>query len=340
MTKYIYIGFAFEHHKDTHGGYHHLANFINYDYKIDCQKEIRFLSSHNLNFIKKCLRKIIYLILGLKCPFSMLKCLFISFLNKDAVFHVIYGENIFLPLFFKLKRKRHKVIYTLHQPFEWFEKEKQGMKILTMPDKIIILSTNEISKFQSICGKEKVVYIPHGIYTDYYKPDPQVRKNGSILMVGNWLRDFDLALNVFKEIKRQNPSQKINVVGQPERKDFFKEYVNYYSGISDEELLKLYQQSSVLYLPLIRFTANNALLEAASTGCNILIATNNTNDNTYIPSSELTIIDRKSQNNIKAILKILQQNFGTNNTLRDYIITHYDWKYVSKCIKTLYKEIQ
>lgn len=339
MKKIIYIGFAFEHHKGTHGGYHHLANYINYDYIVDCQKEIRFFSNKNLNFFMRCIRKIIFLLLGNKCPFAMLKCLFISLCNKEAVFHIIYGENIFLPLFFKLKRKNHKVIYTIHQPFEWFENSKQGTNILTMPDKIIILSTNEISKFQKIAGKEKIIYIPHGIYTDYYHPDSQTTKNGSILLVGNWLRDFNLALSVFKEIKKHNPNQIINIVGQPQRKAFFKDLTNYYSGISDEELLKLYQQSSILYLPLVRFTANNALLEAASTGCNIIIATNNITDNTYIPSTELTIINRELQNNVNTITSILKQPQKTNEKLRDYIIKNYDWKQVSKQIKELYHTI-
>lgn len=339
--KYIYVGFAFEHHKGTHGGYHHLSNFIKYDYLINCQKEKEFFSNKNLNFFIKCIRKVIILLLGYKCPFSMLKCLFISlFTNDNVVFHIIYGENIFSSFFFIFKRRKHKVIYTIHQPFEWFEKDKQRMKILTAPDKIIILSTNELNKFQKLCGTNKVVYIPHGIYTDFYRPNSEISSNGSILMVGNWLRDFNLALNVFKEIKKQNPNQIINVVGQAKRKDFFGKYVNYYSGISDEELLKLYQQSKILYLPLIRFTANNALLEAASTGCNIIIATDNITDNTYIPSSEITMINRDVNDNINIIKTNLQQiSYKKDNTLREYIINNYDWKYISKKIQYLYENV-
>lgn len=33
----VYIGFAFDHHLKTHSGYHHIAEYGDYDYIIDTQ---------------------------------------------------------------------------------------------------------------------------------------------------------------------------------------------------------------------------------------------------------------------------------------------------------------
>lgn len=42
----IYYGFAFNHHNNKKGGYHHIKDYINYDQVIDLQKEKYFLISH------------------------------------------------------------------------------------------------------------------------------------------------------------------------------------------------------------------------------------------------------------------------------------------------------
>ena len=45
----------------------------------------------------------------------------------------------------------------------------------------------------------------------------------------------------------------------------------YTSGISEDELLKLYQSASVLLMPLLDATANNAILEGMSCGLPVVV---------------------------------------------------------------------
>ena len=53
------------------------------------------------------------------------------------------------------------------------------------------------------------------------------------------------------------------------------------SGIDDSELLNLYQTCGVLFLPLNGFTANNALLEGASCGCPVVVASDQKSESCY-----------------------------------------------------------
>lgn len=339
-AKLVYVGFAYLHHKGNHAGYHHLKEFVDYDFCIDCQKEFEMFYTRQTNPLKRLFRKAVSSLWGIQCPLAMIRCIFISwFCRSDMLFHVVYGENIFLKCFFRLKRKKHKVVYTVHQPFEWFEGNGRRMEILKKPDLIIILSESEKERFGNIAGHNKVVYIPHGIYTDFYTPGNEECRDNSVLMVGNWLRDFDFALEVFTSLKERKPGTRINVVGIKERKEFFGSMVNYFSGISDEELLDLYRKSAVLYLPLKRFTANNALLEAASVGCNIVIATENISDNSYIPENFVTFTQKSCEADVNILIDKIDTDEGTNCSLRNYVRKNYDWKVIGRQVLAAYNDL-
>ena len=78
MKKVVYIGFAFSHHKGTHAGYHHLKEYLEYDYMIDCQREIDFLHSNSRRLLDRILRKLYRAFFGDKTPFAIMKCIFLS----------------------------------------------------------------------------------------------------------------------------------------------------------------------------------------------------------------------------------------------------------------------
>lgn len=341
MKKLVYVGFAYRHHKGTHAGYHHVKDFLQYDKIIDCQKEFEFLffEKKYASILKRLLRRLYAIVFGDGCPCAMLRALVYSWMHKDDVtFHIIYGDNIYAGFFYKFIRSNHKVVATVHQPLERYNVNKKYRNKLLWPDHLIILATNELNEFKKVTGKDNVTYIPHGICTDYYMPDENIKQNGSVLMVGNWLRNFELAKDVFKKIKEEFPEIVINMVGSPVRKEIFSPYVNYYSGISDDDLLKLYRESSVMYLPITRFTANNALLEAGATGCNILIATDNPDDNTYIPNEYISFCNISVDDNVSAIIKSIHKE-SVNIELRQYVIENFSWQKISTEVEQLLKSV-
>lgn len=334
--KIVYVGFAYKHHKGTHAGYQHIKDFLGYDHLIECQKEFEFLffDVKYASLAKRILRRLYAKTFGDGCPFAMLCALLYSWKHKENVcFHIIYGDNIYARFFYRLKRKNHQVIATVHQPFgNYMRSEKMKNKLL-WPDKIIILSNNELKQFNDFTGNDNVGYIPHGICTDFYKPAQNGnRKVKSVLLVGNWLRDFDLAEKVFRKLRTEHPNIQIDMVGSKANQERFGNLVNYHCGISDEELLALYQSCSIVYLPLLRFTANNALLEAASTDCKLVVATDNAEDNTYLPMKYVVMTNRNVDDNIHTIVECTQSKESSPN-VREFIANNYSWEVIASKVK-------
>lgn len=336
--KLVYVGFAYKHHKETHAGYQHIKDSLSYDYFIECQREFEFLffDVKGASILKRWLRRVYAVFLGDGCPFAMFRALMYSwFHSEDVCFHFIYGDNLYARFFYKLKRKNHKVVATLHQPFDNYMRNQKMKNKILWPEGIIILSNNELKKFNDFTGNENVTYIPHGICTDFYKPsEGGIVSAKSVLMVGNWLRDFDLAEKVFQKLHTEHPDIRIDMVGSKANEKRFANIVDYYHGISDDELLHLYQNSSLVYLPLLRFTANNALLEAASTGCKLIIATDNVEDNTYIPMDKVVMTKRIVDDSVNAILQNLQDD-KPNQSLRQFIVERFSWSVIGEKVKTL-----
>lgn len=339
--KIVYVGFAYTHHKGTHAGYQHIKDCLQYDYLIECQKEFEFLffDVKEASIFKRLLRRLYAVVFGDGCPFALFRALYYSWMHpEDVCFHLIYGDNIYAKFFYKLRRRNHKVVATVHQPFDNYMRSRNMKNKLLWPDGVIILSNNELQRFNDFTGKNNVTYIPHGICTDFYKPlRTQKSEEKSVLMVGNWLRDFDLAEKVFQKLCTNHPEVRIDMVGSKANKKRFANIVKYHHGISDEELLHLYQNSSLVYLPLLRFTANNALLEAAATGCRLVIATDNVEDNTYIPMDQVKMTKRTENDSIEAILANLN-DVAPNLSLRQFIIDEFSWSVVAKKVKTLLLE--
>ena len=327
----VYVGFAFEHHLGTHGGYHHIAETGIYDKIIDCQDFFSAINRNPQNLVSRIKRSLFRRLIGLSCfPWFIFRMLYIGLCNKEVVFHIIYGENLYTPLF-RLLPRGCKIVCTFHQPFEWFD-NKRWHRYLAQIDKIILVSNKEVDMFRKVTHQDNVVYIPHGVCTDFYKPCHNIKKRKMILTVGNWLRDYKFADKVYKDFVSENPDWEIVIIANPESVvDIQKnERIRTLHDISDNDLLWYYCQCSVLFLPLKRFTANNSLLEAASCGCNIVISSDNP-DNSYIPDSLLKIVPL----DVKIALKAISEMSATssNATLSDFIYNNYSWKNIGDYVR-------
>lgn len=327
-VKIVYVGFAFEHHKGTHGGYDHIKDYLPYDYVIDCQRWFENSTRPNKNIFDRIKRKVFLILFDSKCfPMYIFKCMYLLLVNRYLTIHFIYTESLLLPLV-RLFPKRITLVCTVHQPLSWFDTKR--LNRLKMANKIILVGDKEIDKFQNIFGKEKITFIPHGIDTTFYKPDSNCKlKTIHILTVGNWMRDYKLANEVYRNLLAIYKNIEINVVSKEIAKSDFLEddRLHVFCGISDEQLRSLYQQTDCLFLPLLRYTANNALLEAASCGCKILIASNY-NDNSYIPQEYIYTCALEKNVCVERIKEIISYK-KPKLDLRDYIVNHYDWHIIS-----------
>lgn len=327
MTKLVYIGFAFQHHKGLHAGYHHIKDYIHYDKIIDGQKEMERWSNPNISIVDRIIRKIFQKTINTQLPFTYLRALCYGIFHKDCVFHFIYGENIYSN-FGHMLMHNNKTILTLHQPFSWFDNNLWLARLRTV-DNVILMSNKDVKKFIAATGKDNVSFIPHGIDTDFYAPDKNIQKDNSILMVGNWLRDFTFANTVFCKLLSEDSTLQINVVTNKDNFKYFtsKSRIHLMCGISDIELRNLYRVSKVLFLPLFEYTANNAFLEAVSTGCPVVIATDKP-DYSYIKKDMIDVIPL----NISVVVDYLKNNLFKAID-RDSVINTFSWKTIGDITK-------
>lgn len=184
-----------------------------------------------------------------------------------------------------------RVAAIFHQPPSWHKLYCPSSEYLDKLGLILCLSTGQYSFFKSITSTP-VELIRHGVALEYFKPpnNPSSRfeHSKSLLCVGHWLRDFSTLYKALQVIRIRHPSIILHcVIPSADRSDssLLKlascDNVYFHSGLSDHELMLLYQTSSALLLPLIDSAANNAIVEALSAGLPI-VTTYNSGTRDYV----------------------------------------------------------
>jgi len=321
--KLIYVGFKFAHHGE-YSGYDQIKKYLKYDEEINIK--VHNIKKLKINIFKKIIDYLLYKRYWVNELTLILKIIF----DKNAnIYHIIYGENIYK--YIGIFKKRNIIIATFHQPPEYFKYRaniifKKNIKYI---DKIIVMSKDMETYFHSKYPNKKIKYIPHGIDTNYFKPFGE--KDNDILMVGNWLRDFEFAAKVFKYLENENIN--ILVVTNKENNKYFADNKNLilYNNITDNALLKLYQKTKIVFLPLIDYTANNALLEGLATGCDIIIATNCKKIESESP---VKYVDLNLKRAI-AIIKNTLHEWKTDNIIKNYnyVKEKYSWEKIADITK-------
>jgi glycosyltransferase involved in cell wall biosynthesis len=262
-----------------------------------------------------------------------LRLIIISILNPSkCIFHIIYGENLFKNLG---KYKNGNIIaLTLHQPVSYFQKpENSGIvKKLINVDKIIVMSEKMEIYFRSLFPDKAIKYIPHGIDTNFFCLGNGKKNN--IFLLGNWLRNFSFAAKVFRKLVAQEKDIYINVLTNIKNHEYFTEnHVTLLHKVDDYELRNLYQQSKVLFLPLNEFTANNAILEGMSCGCQVVVSTKKENipkDN----ASPIVFIEENEKIVSEQIINFVEEwEKCIETTNHNFVEENYSWNHIGMVTK-------
>jgi glycosyltransferase involved in cell wall biosynthesis len=326
--KLIYVGFSFIQH-GAQSGYDYIKNVLHYDKFIDCQNGINYLNS--IPRRKNILLKIYLILFGDRPWWVEFRCILYALFNRHIVFHFIYPEQLYryTGIF---KGKTNKIVCTLHQPAKTYKDRPDLLTGSRYIDKIIVMSSDMLNPLQEVFKDSKLLYIPHGVNTSYFKPLFKKREK-KILMVGSWKRNFDFANAVFMQILNLHDDVAIDVVSSKENHRYFtlNSRLNLLSGIRNDELLDLYQSSSVLFLPLNSFTANNALLEGAACGCRIVIATNQQTDSCYIKEEFIDLVPLDIELSVNILMKALNNpDENDRENIAEFVRKNYDWKIIGE----------
>lgn len=272
MSKINFICFGMEHHAD-HSGYDRIIDYFP-------TRAIDDSCPHWLSSLIP--RAFVYLAAkhsgvswySKKSMVSELKTIIKSLGLQKQIFHFLYGEDAYFYSGFFPRNKNQKLVCSFHQPPEYFKKHVKKTNHLYNLDGLVVVSLGQRDFFSDIIGTEKVFFVPHGIDVDYFAPG-QSNENGhtpTCLFVGKWLRDFEMLKQVIQLVNAKNKNVRFQIVSEPA---YYKDMVGlqntfFYSALTEQDLLMLYQKATLLLLPLLDCTANNAILEGMACGLPIV----------------------------------------------------------------------
>jgi glycosyltransferase involved in cell wall biosynthesis len=199
-----------------------------------------------------------------------------SFLRSPDVLHVLYGDEQLDLLLRWRALLRCPLVVSFHLPADRvsqrFDVIQAGLG--NNVDAAIVLARNEITRFENWIGADKVVWVPHGIDTERFHPGNRKPGKGRVklLFVGDHMRDWNVIHRVIDESHYFGLAVDFDVVTRDEFLPYFTgcSNVTCHSGIDEAALIALYQDSDALLVPLVKATANNAVLESLACGTPVI----------------------------------------------------------------------
>lgn len=328
-----------------HSGYEALTDY----FPDEIDKKI---IKSDKSFVGKVVGKIIQLIykyenINTQDLFAELK--FVCQINPKRVSHILYLEG-HVHLIEKVKKGKDRLIGTIHLPIsQWPEKR---LKQLGKFEHAIILYEEEILLFAKFLPLHKIHLIKHGISTDFFKPNKNiVAVKNKVLIVGHYLRNFDMLFRVYKMIiDRPSNNFEFHLIipalfrNIPELIEMGKnKNVFFYQNLSDEGLLEQYQNSYVLLIPMVDSGANTAIVQALATGLPV-ITTDVGGIRSYGGGDVFPVIKNNDVEGMVSLFYKYQQEPEFRNDIakkqRQFALTYLDWNMIAKQHLDFYESIQ
>ena len=259
------------------------------------------------------------------------------------IVHFLDGEHSaqFLPGLCKLFPNQTKLVANYHQPPELLD-SLLNQQVISQLDTIIVVSPEQVSYFKNLTDPDRVQLILHGIDIDYFKPKQLTKRSSRCrcLTVGKYLRDFYTLRQVAQMLEHRHDIE-FHVVSSEATEVEGLSNVTIHQGIDDAKLLDLYQQSDILFLPLIQSTANNALLEGMACGLPI-ISTELTSVRAYVTGKESILIEDNSPKLFaEAILRLANDEVERQRMSKEARrrATELSWQDIASAYQTIYLQL-
>ncbi len=263
--------------------------------------------------------------------------------KEKCMVHYLNAErDIRYNLKFKKNYPNTKFIATFHKTPAFLKERITETKYLKKLDGAICVGENQVEFIKEWLDLEQVEFIPHGVDTDFFKPDKEVEKKNQLLFVGQHLRDFDLLNWAFPKLEAYDPDLKVIVVGIPSalKKVIKTSNVTKLSGVGDDELKRLYQTSKVLFLPLKDSTACNSLLEAMA--CGLPVVTNNIGGNKAYLEGTGSCFENDREVLFQEVIKLLENKDirdRQSSLLREKAL-EFEWGVVAERINDFHSKVK
>ena len=273
-----------------------------------------------------------------------LKTLAACFPRREAVVHYLDGEHAaqFVPRLHSLpQRVRPHLVVSYHQPPEVLDSVIRKDMVARF-DRVIAVAPEQVDFLSSLTRPENVRLILHGIDTDFFRPMEKLLHDRPIrcISVGHNYRDYRTVRQVATQLKDHHHIE-FHVVSP--RATGLEDLSNVivHKRVDDLGLLKLYQEADILFLPLTKATANNALLEGIACGLPVL-STLLPGVKVYLPGPEAILVERNDADRYTDALLYLVQHPDVRRTMAEAARTRaleLSWSQIAPQYEVLYSEL-
>lgn len=250
--------------------------------------------------------------------------------KKKATIILLAPEDQYCGKFLSSFRLRKNTILFIHQPPSWFIKEKIDISSLKDVKEIVVLSESQKKYFEEKLARP-IILIKHGVDLNSFVLTNAPKKN-SVLIVGQHLRDFEAIVDTIKAVMLLQNNIDFNfVIPSKYRPEILNEITDieniyFHENIPTSDLVNLYNEAKVTFIPLIDSTANNTINESFACGTPIL--TNNVGGLTNYFSDECGMICSGSDpvEYSQAIIRIINNEVSYSpERIRKFAEIHFNW---------------
>jgi glycosyltransferase involved in cell wall biosynthesis len=199
-----------------------------------------------------------------------------SRLRKPNVVHALYGDEQ-LDLLLRVRSLLPcPLVASFHLPTSCVaERFKRLHKHLVAGiDAAVVVSRCQLKDFRVRLGRDKVVYVPHGVDTQKFCPGGRnlQRRRIQLIIVGEHMRDWEASHRIIDECNARNLPVEFDAVLRRAHWPAFIGCANtrLHTGLPEEELIMLYQNADALLVPVVDATANNTVLESLACGTPVI----------------------------------------------------------------------
>ena len=195
--------------------------------------------------------------------------------HPDVV-HVLYGDEQLDLLLRSTEPLPCPLVVSFHLPTFRAQARFDAMapKRMARIDAVVVLAKFQLTDYRKWFRADQLLYVPHGIDTVRFCPPATRPEKREIRLatVGTHMRDFAVIERVVQYFENRDVPVRFDVVDSYGHCLFLSKYkkVHLHNKLSEDDLIKLYQNADALLLPVISATANNSALESLACGTPVI----------------------------------------------------------------------
>lgn len=184
--------------------------------------------------------------------------------------HVLSFED-HAPMFARAGRRLENCFTTIHFPPSALA--ENDLDALKNAAGAILLYERDVEFFSRILGEGRVRFVPHGADLEFFRPAATAPSAPRACFVGQFMRNIPMLARVAPALLSRVPGLEIDLVvpAHAVSKPAFSPLrdlpgIHWHTGISDDQLLEVYQSATIALLPMDESGANNAVVEPLAVG--------------------------------------------------------------------------